>query len=84
VLRIRDVYLRFRILIFSILDPGSKNRKKRERKNGCLIVFVAITFTILEIILVLNKIKKKKTETMDKEFKYFYPKKQLLRSQNMG
>ncbi len=47
VLRIRDVYPGWRILIFN--HPGSKNSNKKEEKTRCP-AFVAINITKLTII----------------------------------
>jgi len=56
VLRIRDVYPRSRILIFSHPDPGSKTATKErgEKKLVVITFYVATNFTKLQIISVLN------------------------------
>jgi hypothetical protein len=66
VLRIRDVYLGSRILIFThpgsrISDPGYKNSNKREgwKKFVVITFYVATNFTKLHIILVLMCWRKK-------------------------
>jgi hypothetical protein len=59
VLRIRDVYPRSRILIFT--HPGSKNSNKREgwKKIDVIPFYIATNCTKLYIILVLQVLKKK-------------------------
>ena len=64
VLRIRDVYHRSRILIFThpgsrISDPGSKNSNKREGWKKICSFYVATNFTKLHITLVLMCWRKK-------------------------
>ncbi len=60
VLRIRDVYLGSRILIF--VHPGSKNNNNIEGWKKCIVLpfFVAINITKLKIILFLNWSRKNK------------------------
>jgi hypothetical protein len=50
-----------RILIFSIPDPGSNSNKKEEgrKKFVVLPLFEAINLTKFEVILLLNRLRKK-------------------------
>jgi hypothetical protein len=61
VLRIRDVYLGSRILIFTIPDPGSKNSYKREGRKKLVVIhfIVATNLTKCKIIFFLNCWRKK-------------------------
>ncbi len=92
VFRIRDVYSRYRIQIFfpsRISDPESqipnpKSRKRGEEKEiSCLIFFVVSNFTKLKLYN-FEYAGTVKFKLIDKEFKYFLPKKVLLSFQKYG
>ncbi len=85
VLRIRDVYSGYRILIFT--HPGSRIQKQQQKRGvqkNCVIPFyVATNFSKLKIILVL-KCWRKKFGPIFKELWNFLPKKLSLSSQKYG
>jgi hypothetical protein len=68
---------------FSYWIPNPKQEKRGKKKKRLSYLFCSHKFHNIENYFSFEQIKKK-TETIDKELKYFNPKKQLLRSQNMG
>jgi hypothetical protein len=67
----------------SILDPGSKNRNKREgRKKFVLPLFVATNITKLKILLFFEQTKKKISGQFTKNYKKIFFQKVVKLSKN--